>query len=76
VELFHAARYLAEGGEALAVGVAFAAEVQFRLIAYADEEGSGGAGADPVARNREGPVPMAQAGAVSRLVSDRRRPSR
>ena len=39
---FYSACHVAEGGKALAVGVALASEVQLRLIAYADKEGAGG----------------------------------
>jgi hypothetical protein len=47
---------MAECGEALAVGVALASEVQFRLIAYTDKEGAGTSGAYFVAGDRNGPA--------------------
>ena len=61
---------MAECGEALAVGVALASEVQFRLIAYTDKEGAGTSGTYFVAGDRNGPVAVAKSGVVRRLVSD------
>ena len=49
---FHSVCHVAECGEALAVGVALASEIQFRLIAYAYEEGPGSSGAYHATRNR------------------------
>src|ERR1700722_9729565 len=62
---------MAECGEALVVGVALAAEVQFRLIADANEKCAGSSGAYLVAPNRKRSVPMSKTGAVRRFVSDR-----
>src|ERR1700722_14638316 len=62
---------MAECGEALVVGVALAAEVQFRLIADANEECAGGSGAYLVAPNRKRPVPMWKTSAVRRFVGAR-----
>ena len=61
---------MAECGEALVVGVALAAEVQFRLIADANEKCAGSSGAYLVAPNRKRSVPMSKTGAVRRFVSD------
>ncbi len=62
---------MAECGETLVVGVALAAEVQFRLIADTNEECTGSSGAYLVAPNRKRPVPMSKTSAVRRFVSDR-----
>jgi hypothetical protein len=61
---------VAECGESLAVWVALASEVQFRLIAYAYKEGAGTSGAYRVAGNRNGPVAVPKSRAARRFVSD------
>jgi hypothetical protein len=61
---------MAESGKALVVGVALAAEVQFRLIADANEERAGSSGAYLVAPDRKRPVPMSKPCTVRRFVSD------
>jgi hypothetical protein len=58
-------------GEAEAVGIAAAAEVELGLVADADEV-LGGRGAGLRARHRDGAVEMAQPGLPRRLVGDRR----
>jgi hypothetical protein len=66
----HCARHVTEGREALPVGVALASEVQFWLVAYAYEEGTGGSGTYCIASNRNGPVAMPKPSEVRRFVND------
>jgi hypothetical protein len=61
---------MTEGRETLAVGVALASEVEFRLVAYAYKEGTSGSGTYGIARNRNGPVVVPKPGEVRRFVSD------
>jgi hypothetical protein len=67
---FHSAGHVAEGGEALAVGIAPASKVQLRLIADTYEEGAGSSRAYRVARNRNRPVAVPKPGETRRFVSD------
>src|SRR5579863_8358040 len=67
---FHSTCHVAECSETLAVGVALASEVQFRLIAYAHKEGAGSSGAYAVARDRNRPVAVPKSSAVRRFVGD------
>jgi len=67
----HAGDDLAEGGEALTIDVAAAAEVEFGLVIDADEEvGDGGVGGGPA--HRDGAVEVAKAGDAGALERDRR----
>ena len=67
----HAAGDFAEGGEALAVRVTLAAEVEFRLISDTNEEiGCGGVG--PIARHGEGTVKMLESGVAGAFERDGR----
>jgi hypothetical protein len=61
---------MSERGEALAIGVAPATEVQFRLIAYAYEEGAGGTCAYCVACNGDRPIAVSKSRVTCRFVSD------